>query len=145
MIETFWKEYQKQVNDPTLKYKSAYSFGVEADKLANLVLNGEKQATSSLLYSYQRESEPIPQSGEYYIILDSKEEPVAVIQNQQVKIFSFKDVSHQIAKLEGEGNLKKWKADHQAFFTNELKGYELPFNQNQKIVVEIFELKYSKQ
>lgn len=115
MIETFWKECQKQVNDTTIKYKSAYSFGVEADKLANLVLNGEKQATSSLLYSYQHEGEPIPQSGEYHIILNSSEEPVAVIQNHQVKIFSFKDVTHQIAKLEGEGNLKKWKVDHQTF------------------------------
>ncbi len=31
------------------------------------------------------------------------------------------------------------------FFTNELKAYELPFNPKQKIVVEIFELKYSRQ
>ncbi len=86
MIDKFWRQYQEETKQPHLKYKTAYSFGVEADELAKLVVTGKKCATTSILYSYQREGNPIPQRGEYHIILDSKKNPVAIIKNTKTQI-----------------------------------------------------------
>ncbi len=54
----------------------AWAFGGSPDELAQLVKNGIKTATCSAFCFYELEEEPLPQIGEYSIILDAKEEAV---------------------------------------------------------------------
>lgn len=144
MIDEYWNQFKNDYNiDNNIKYTSSFSFGVKADELAKLVVEGKKTATSSLLYNYQLENESIPKEGQYFIITNSEDEPVAIIKNIEIRITPFKNVSHDIAKLEGEGDLKKWKEDHNQFFTNLLGEYELSFSTDHKVITEIFELLYS--
>ena len=59
----------------------AWSFGEAPDKLAELVVQGIKTATCSAYDLYQIDHEPLPQAGDYSIILDSGEEASGVLAN----------------------------------------------------------------
>ena len=82
---------------------SAWSFGDDADRLAELVRTGVKKATCSLLCFYESEGEPLPHAGEYSVILDSREEAVCIIRTTNVSVTTFDQVSEKHAFLEGEG------------------------------------------
>lgn len=139
-LTQIWNQYKQANNIQDDLYKGAYSFGVEADHLANLVVTNQKTATSSLAIMYDFEQEQLPKVNQYYIILDSKDKPVAIIRNVEIRQFKFKDVTPEIAELEGEGTLDKWIQDHKNFFTNELKHKNIQFNDNHQVDTEVFEL-----
>ena len=101
----------------------AWAFGDDADRMAELVKAGIKTATSSLRLFYELEDEPLPQPGEYNIILDSNEEAVCIIRTTNVFIVPFDQVSEEHAYREGEGDrtLDYWRSVHREFFLEELK------------------------
>ncbi len=123
---------------------SAWSFGDDADRLAELVRTGVKKATCSLLCFYESEGEPLPQAGEYSVILDSREEAVCIIRTTNVSVTTFDQVSEKHAFLEGEGDrtLDYWKRVHQAFFSEELLSAGKTFSSTAELVCEEFEVIY---
>ena len=123
---------------------SAWSFGDDADHLAELVRTGIKKATCSLLYFYESEGETLPQTGEYSVILNSDDEAICIIRTTNVCITPFDHVSEKHAFLEGEGDrtLHYWKKAHQEFFTEELKTVGKPFSSAMDLVCEEFEVVY---
>lgn len=60
--QEMWNAY-KQINPSIGDEIDAWTFGVEADTLAGLVLKGEKTATASAYDLYALEDEPLPQKG----------------------------------------------------------------------------------
>ena len=120
----------------------AWAFGDHADQLAELVKAGKKTATCSLLCLYELENEPLPQIGEYSVILDSNDEAVCIIRTTNVYITSFDEVSKEHAFKEGEGNrtLDDWKKVHEKFFTEELKAVGKTFIGGIELVCEEFEV-----
>ena len=74
IIEAFWRGYlsslpagQRPVNENP---PEAWGFGKDpkmADQLGELVYNGVKTATSSLLWSYEAEGGTLPQAGDLSI------------------------------------------------------------------------------
>ena len=75
----------------------AWAFGEAPDKLAELVVQEIKTATCSAYDLYQINNEPIPQAGEYSIILDSREEAVCIIKTLKVYVTEFSNVSEEHA------------------------------------------------
>ena len=134
-------------NDPTLTDMGhkAWAFGCEPDLLAQLVLHGQKTATTSSYPLYALENEPLPQVGEYNIILDGNAKAVCITQTTKVYRTLFKDVSARHAYLEGEGDqsLAYWRKVHQAFFTAELAEVKLTFTPDLEVVCEEFEVVFS--
>ena len=122
----------------------AWAFGEVPDKLAGLVVNGNKRATSSAYAAYEAEGEEAPKAGEYSIILDSKDEAVCIIKTIKVDIVPFKEVSAEFAAKEGEGDLSLnyWRDVHQSFFTEELKEIGMDFSEDILVVCEEFEVVY---
>ena len=120
----------------------AWSFRVDADRLAELVKNGIKTASSSLRCFYELEGEELPRVGAYNIILDSHEEAVCIIKTIKVYVTTFDKISENHAYKEGEGDrtLEYWKKVHRAFFTEELKSIGKTFSTDQEIVCEEFEV-----
>ena len=123
-------------------YVSRYAFGYEEemqDRLAQLVLKGDKMATTSLYCLYDLENERLPQVGDINIILDSREEEICVTVNTAVYRKPFKDITEEYAFREGEGDksLKYWKDGHAAFFMEETEG---KFTEDMEVVCEEFEL-----
>ena len=122
----------------------AWPFGEAPDKLADLVLQGIKTATCSAYDLYQINNEPLPQAGDYSVILNSSEEAVCIIKTIKVYVTEFKNVSEEHAFKEGEGDrsLEYWRKVHESFLTNELATVHKGFDENTKVVCEEFEVVY---
>lgn len=121
-----------------MKYKGAFQFGEKADWLASLVVEGKKTATCSSYPLYELDNEPLPTADDYYIVLDGKDEPVAIIQIASVEIHPLNEVSEDFALAEGEGDYNDWWNAHENFFTNLLKEYDLAFSPEMLVVCERF-------
>lgn len=122
----------------------AWAFGGAPDKLAALVKNGIKTATCSALILYELENEPIPNQGDYSVILDSADNAVCIIRTNKVYIESFDCVSEEHAFKEGEGDrsLEYWRRVHIDFFTEEFSARKLVFDETISLVCEEFEVVY---
>ena len=145
--EEFWQQFQLETGQDLSKERyDAWQFGASPDKLLQLVLAGTKQATASLHAVYEKESEPLPDSNTYSIILDGQNEPQCIIKNIDVIIQPFKDFDETFAYTEGEGDrsLEYWRKVHIEFFTEEAKRYNTTFNEDSLVVGEIFKLIYHK-
>ena len=96
----------------------AWAFGGNPDVLAELVKNGIKTATSSAFCMYESENEPLPQPGNYSIILDSADNAACIIRTTKVYVTPFDHVCEEHAFKEGEGNrsLEYWRKVHGKFF-----------------------------
>ena len=136
--QEMWNRFSTERNI-TADYE-AWAFGDDADLLADLVDQGIKTATASLHLWYGLENEPLPQEGEYSVILDSQEQAVCVIQSTKVYVTSFCEVSADHAFWEGEGDrsLAYWRQVHERFFSEELKTIGKVFNASMKVVCEEF-------
>lgn len=140
-----WEEFIKKSKLSISDY-DMWSFGVDADNLANLVAIGDKTATSSAYPLYELENEPLPTIGCYSIILDSKDNAVCIIQTKKVTVVPFNKVSEEHAYKEGEGDksLTFWKKVHEKFFTECLSQVGLRFTPAMKVVCEEFEVVYKQ-
>ena len=138
-----WNQFKKKNNISDCDYE-AWAFGVDADMLANLVLIGEKTATASAFPLYESEKEPLPEVGEYSIILDSKDNAVCIIKTAKVYVVPFKEVTAEHAYKEGEGDksLEYWRAVHEKFFTDCLSEAGMLFSGDMKVVCEEFDVVY---
>lgn len=143
-VQCFWNEFCEKFQIKETHYKDAFQFGVEADWLADLVLEGKKTATTSGFVFYELEKEPIPEANEYYIILNGRDEPVAVIQIDSVEVLPMNEVTEEFALSEGEGDYEFWWNAHEKFFSDLLKEYNKEFSSEMLVVCERFRKVYPK-
>ena len=134
-----WQAYKK-INPEIGDTIDAWAFGASADELADLVLCGEKTATSSAYEFYKLENEPLPQAGSFDVILDSQDKAVCIIEITKVSVVPFNEVSAEHAFKEGEGDksLAYWQQVHEAFFTESLAEAGLEFSQEMGVVLGEF-------
>ncbi len=148
-IAAFWDDFLRNLPEgmtPPAAYQ-AWSFGDRpemADALGALVMDGIKTATGSLLWAYEAEGEPVPEPGDYSIVLDGRGEPLGIIQNTSVVILPFDLVDEEHAYLEGEGDrsLAYWREGHWRFFGRECDALGREPDQKMPVVCERFTLIY---
>ncbi len=140
--EQFWHEFCEKTNQEGIVYRDAFQFGVSADWLADLVVKGQKTATTSGHVFYELEKEALPQIGQYDIVLNKKNKPVAIIQNESVEVLPMNKVTESFALAEGEGDYAYWWKAHEQFFKHELKAYQLTFSPDMLVVCERFKKVY---
>ena len=139
--EKFWREFAEK-NNIEGTFDDVFSFGFEkdeADNLLALVLDGKKQATSSLLKSYKLNNEELPKVNSYSIVTNSENTPKAIIKTTKISLIPFNQVTFDICKKEGEDeNLESWQKKHIDFFKKEgeIEGYT--FYESDEIVFEEF-------
>ena len=90
--DQMWQAY-KILNQTIGDKIDAWAFGVEADYLAELVLMGQKTATSSAFDLYAVGDEPLPKENELSVILESKGSSVCIIETTKIVVLLFKQVS----------------------------------------------------
>lgn len=140
----FWNEYWENQEKRPEKEAEVFQFGADADWLASLVVEGKKTATCSAYVLYEAENEPLPQVGEYNIVLDAKEQPAAIIRITEVSILPMNEVPIDFALAEGEGDYRYWWNAHEQFFADELKAHNLDFSETMLLVCERFKVIYVK-
>ena len=112
-----------------------WKFSVNNDELIELVLRGEKTATTSLLSGYNGN---VPKVGDKSIITYNDGKDACIIENTNVIITEFKNITKELAFLEGEGDksLEYYRKVHTEFF----KSKDENFNEDTMIVFEIFKI-----
>ena len=95
-------------------------------------------------YFIEGEEEPLPQPGDYSVILNSKDEAVCIIQTTKTTVVPFDKVSAEHAYKEGEGDrsLAYWRMSHEEFFAEEYKETQIEFNGQTRILCEEFKVVY---
>ncbi|MEH7225343.1 ASCH domain-containing protein [Bacillus sp. JJ1566] len=138
--QQYWDEFWGGKEKP--ESVSAWQFGADPDYLAQLVIDGIKTATCSGYVFYEIENEPLPRVDDYSIVLNSKDEPVAIIKTVEVTIQPMNEVPEEFAIAEGEGDrtYQYWKDVHVRFFTCELQKIGREFSEEMLLVCERFAL-----
>lgn len=138
--QAYWDQFWEGKEKP--QSVEAWQFGEDPDVLAQLVIDGIKTATCSGYTFYELENEPLPEPGDYSIILNSHDEPMAIIKTTDVTITPMNNVSEDFAISEGEGDrtYQYWWDVHQKFFTQELSEVGREFSEDMLLVCERFKL-----
>ena len=139
----FW---QKQ--DATLKINVPVTFFFEAKgfvgtELITLVLSDKKTAFFTSWSTYAIDQEPLPVSGELYIVVDKTNTPRCVIEIQSVNVIPFNEVTWEMAQLEGEDeNLGAWRERQQEYLEDEGSVLGFEFTPDIKLVFQTFKVVY---
>jgi uncharacterized protein YhfF len=144
-IEAFWQAFlQNKGLDEQTSYFECFHFEASekwANELLRLVLIGQKTATSSSLWAFEREGKRIPQAGDYSIVTDWAGNPSCVIMTTAVQVLPFKDMTFEWCRLEGEDEtLESWRRGHTHFFEVEGSETGYVFSEGMPVVFEIFEV-----
>ena len=122
-IDEYWNRFIKETGrseeDRCAGDLNFEAKGFVGDELVTLVLGGQKTAFFTSWATYTIDQEPLPVSGELYVVLDRANNPRCVIETQSVEILPFNEVTWEMAQLEGEDeNLQSWRTKHEAFKKN---------------------------
>jgi uncharacterized protein YhfF len=114
------------------------------DELLGYVLEGIKRTSTDLLKESELEGWPNSREGEYNIILNGKDQPVAVIKTVSVRRVKYQDVDADHAFWEGEGDrtLETYFLEHDKYYKR--RGEALGFTFHKDMLVDLvrFELVY---
>lgn len=144
-ITAYWQSFSQKHN-LDIAQPNAWMFGAGTESLGNdlgkLVVEGIKTATCSAHLLYELENEPLPKVGQYDIVLDGKNKPLAIIRNVSVEVKKMREVTPDFSRLEGEGDLSHdyWYTVHQLFFTELLAEFDREYSPDMLLVCEIFEV-----
>lgn len=144
---TLWQQYCRMCGQDATECPPAFQFGVLADELAELVCKGIKTATASAYDLYVLENAPLPQVGDYAIVLNGQDEAQCIVRTIAVDVVRFNEVTADHAYREGEGNrtLAYWCQVHELFWREELAAVGLVFTSDMRVVCELFEVVYQAQ
>ncbi|WP_034552278.1 ASCH domain-containing protein [Carnobacterium funditum] len=139
-----WEKFIKKQPEYEKEKYVAWQYGVVPDELADLTMREIKTATSSAYDLYLLEGEALPKTGEWNIILDSKDQAICITRTTNVSIVPYDEVTSEHAFKEGEGDrsLAYWRTVHKDFYSKEYKENNLEFNETIPVVCEEFELMY---
>lgn len=74
------------------------------DRLVAAILRGEKTSTCTLLVDYERAGDALPEVGTRSVVVDSEEQPVAVIETTELRVLPLGEVDLAFARDEGRAS-----------------------------------------
>ncbi len=143
-IEDFWKRFKRSYPTYANEAQPATFYfcdnQTDADECARLTAAGTKQATSTSLWWFEKNGEPLPEPGSLYIITNWQGNPVAIVKTVAVSLVKFKDITANYAAIEGEGDLSLnyWKEVHWTYYAREMQTSGQQPDQDMLIVCEQF-------
>lgn len=148
-VDTFWTEFLLHSGLPTdTPLYDVFHFDNServANQLAELVMQGTKRATASLVWEYG-EHKRIPAAGDFSIVTNWAGEPLCVIETTMVEITRFDDVSEEFAAVEGEGDgsLEHWRNVHERYFADVCKQLGREPAGDMEVVCERFDVVFRR-
>lgn len=117
--------------------------GFVGDELVSLVLGNKKTAFFSSWATFAIDQEPLPVSGELYVVLDRSDTPRCVIEIETVNIIPFNEVTWGMAQQEGEDqNIEEWRERKQEYLEDEGAVLGFEFTPDIKLVFQTFKVVY---
>ena len=114
----------------------------DANRLAELILNGKKKAGSGLYSWYEEAHADLPKVGTKHIITDFDGKARAIIEIKRVDTVPFNQISKAYAEMDMGTKiepLKKWKKAHWDFFAGAMEENGKQPTEEMLIVCESFE------
>ena len=147
VLDEYWQKFLKSTGrDAEEKCAGDLFFeakGFVSDQLTALVLSGKKTAFFTSFATYAIDQEPLPVSGELYIVVDRADNPVCVIEINSVTVLPLNEVTWEMAKLEGEDeNLEQWKERKTETLQKEGDILGFNFTPDLKMVFQAFQVIY---
>ncbi|WP_410985275.1 ASCH domain-containing protein [Bacillus cereus] len=142
-IEEYWHMYARE-NELNMSVPDAWMFGDGSkemgDVLGSLVVKGIKTGTCAAHCVYELEGEEIQKVGQYDIVLDGDNNPLAIIKYTKIDFLKMNEVTSDFARSEGAGDLSYdyWYSEHVKFFTWALSQYGLTFTPDLLLVCQTF-------
>lgn len=120
----------------------------DANRLAELTLNGNKKASSGLYSWYEEANADLPKAGTKHIITDFYGKAQAIIEIIKVDTIPFNKISKDYAELDMGTKmepLKKWKNAHWNFFAKAIEQSGGKPSEEMLIVCEWFEIIWTEK
>ena len=150
--DRYWEQYLESL-PPDQRRPDAHAggctFGITPDdarEIADLVLNGTKTATGSLIWSNEADGKPTPRPGDLWVVLAGADEPVGVIQTTEIRIIPYDEVSERYAWEGGEGErtLADWRRIYWACIVSECKRIGRDPDRKAPLAMERFRVVYAE-
>lgn len=119
----------------------------DANRLAQLILDGKKQAGSNLYFFYEQAKADLPKIGTKNIVTDFDGKAIAIIATTQVDTVAFNQIPATYAAMDMGTTiapLEKWKKAHWAFFAPAMEENGGEPSEEMLIVCEQFETIWPK-
>lgn len=146
-IDEYWNKFIKDTGrseeDRCAGDLNFEAKGFVGDELISLVLADKKTAFFTSWATYAIDQEPLPISGELYVVLDRANNPRCVIEVESVNVIPFNEVTWGMAQKEGEDeDLTQWRERKQEYLEDEgaILGFE--FTPDIKLVYQTFKVIY---
>ncbi|NUT18741.1 MAG: ASCH domain-containing protein [Hamadaea sp.] len=143
----FWQAYLQTLppeSRPAEPFVEASFAGPResTDELLSLYLTGRKTAGSSIKEDFIAAGDPLPKVGNFWILLNSREEPGCLLRTEKIVEHKFYDVPPEIAVAEGEGDLslEHWRRVHRAIYEPHLAEWGLASIADATVLTEYFAL-----
>ena len=128
-VEAFWNRYLQTLSHAESagkRYFEAFYFGNRAemaDRLAELVVQRVKTATSALLWEHEIKGRPIVRAGDLSIVTTWSKTPACVIETVHVRIVPFNQVDVEFVYDYGEGDrsMNFWHTNMWEFYSEECR------------------------
>ena len=147
-ISEYWEKFlrESKQNPDEVGFSGEMVFdgnAVSGTERLSLVLGGKKTAMFSAFDSYGINREPLPVSGELYIVEDAAGEPKCIVEITDVNLVPFSEVSWNLAERDGEDeNLAAWREKTRELMEDEAAVCGFEFTDSSKLVCEIFRVIY---
>ena len=111
-------------------------------ELIELIRAGRKRAGTGLLWAYEHDADPMPETGSIEIVVDHENEPVLLTRLTRVEVVPFDAVTAEYAAIEGEGDgsLDHWRGGHWAFFSRECARIGRTPTATMPVICSVFEV-----
>ncbi|MCR4736372.1 MAG: ASCH domain-containing protein [Treponema sp.] len=146
-LDEYWNKFLQDTNRSSEDKCSGDLFfeakGFVGDELITLVLSDKKTAFFTSWSTYAIDQEPLPISGELYIVVDRANNPRCVIEIQSVNVVPYNEVTWEMAKQEGEDeNLSDWRKKEEEYLEDEGAVLGFEFSPDIKLVFQTFKVVY---
>ena len=147
---TFWQQYVNSLPDAgatARRFSEVFRIGdseQSADEGADLIKQGRKTTTSSLLWEYEVANKPLPQVGSLSIVEDGRGNPVCIVETTWVAIKKFSEVDAQFAYDYGEWDrtLESWRAQGWGYYEAQCRSIRKPATPEMLLVCERLRVVY---
>ena len=140
----YWTEFLTETGIVAADY-TVETFGntaAMADECIALVISGKKRAATSLLREYATGDQPVPQVGDFVVIVDGGARPRCIWRTTEVIVKPLIDVDDAYAWDEGEGDRTRdwWLPAHRKYFSAQARREGFKMYDTIETVFERFEI-----
>lgn len=140
-LSEYWKKFLdfRGLNEDEIGFSGEFSFEktLTGEQQLFLLLSGKKTAAFSCFESYSINMEPVPMSGEIYIVTNKDGEPRGIIEVTDVSVVPFCEISWELAQRDGEAeNIEDWHIRQREAFEDEAAICGFEFNEQTKILCQ---------